>query len=216
VRLFRTGGIAAVAMLIALALFGASAASGTSICKEKVEVCPEAKAYPAGTVFHLTQEAGGSVEFTVLGIKCEASTMVDVLVGGGNPFYNEVTTWTFAKCKSSSGPECTVTTDNTPLTSEIEFKALNPTVVLAKLKGGSPRITVKCPLLQCTYGAEKVVLDFEGGTPARWIAKEEELKREEGPEATCGSATKMSAKYVITEAKIGKEVFKTPPVFVTE
>jgi len=217
VRYVRGTGLVAIALLATLALFGPSTAGATAVCAEEVEVCPEAQTYPEGTEFHLTLENGASASFSVLGIECSASITADVLLGGGNPFYDEVTTWAYSNCKAGNS-ECTLSTDGTPLTSEIEFSATNPTVVLVKIEEGKKlRVTVECALgVKCAYGAEAMVLDFEGGSPAHWIAKEDELRREEGSTLFCPSATGLSAEYVIAEARVGEETIEAPPVFVTE
>jgi hypothetical protein len=206
--------VAAVALVV---LVGVGSASATSLCKEKAEVCPKGKNYPTGTIFRFALQKEATLKFaSILPVECEASTTVDVLLEGTNPLFDEVTTWTAAKCQSGK-KECTFTAYNTPYTSEIEYGVLPTFVLRAVVEGEEPRYEVKCSNVPaCKYGAKEEILDFEGGQPAQVVAKEESFKLVEGPESSCGATSKMSATYLIQEAEIGKEVIKTPPVFVSK
>jgi hypothetical protein len=207
--------VALVATIGLLALAGAGSASATTLCKENKETCPESQRYATGSVFKLALKEGTTLKFaSTLPLECEASAIVDVLLEGTNPLYDEVTSWTATKC-SSSGAECTVTTDTTPWTSEIEY-SLNPTIVLRdKIEGKKPEAEEKCSVATCRYSAEKIVLDFKGGQPAEVIANEEPLVRQAGG-ILCGATAKMTGIYVIKEVESGGKTVKTPPVFVTK
>lgn len=209
-------GVAVLAAFITLAFVGAGSASATSLCKEKVEVCPKEKIYPMGSILRIALEKETKIKFgSVLPVECEASAIVDVLIEGTNPLIDEVSAWTYSKCKSG-GTECTVTAYNVPLKSEIEYSALNPTLILAKLEKGEPKLEEKCGTTKCVYGTEKVALDFQGGEPAKLLAKEEAFQLKEGSEMLCGATGKLTGTYVINEVEISKVVFKSPPVFVTK
>lgn len=94
-------------VLAALALVSAGSASATSLCKEKVEACPEEKIYPMGSILRAGLEKETKIKFgSMLPVECEVSAIVDVLVEGTNPLIDEVSAWTYSKCKSGSA-ECT-------------------------------------------------------------------------------------------------------------
>jgi|GEM_PF-1912230 len=211
----RAACIALLAAIGLMALAGAGSASATTLCKENKETCPEIQRYPTGSVFRLALKEGTAVKFaSTLPVECEASAVVDVLLEGTNPLYDEVSSWTASKC-SSSGSECTVTANTTPWTSEIEY-SLNPTIVLRqKIEGKKPEFEEKCSAATCRYSAEEIALNLKGGQPAEVIANEEPLTRQFGG-FLCGATAKLTGTYVVREVETGGETIKSPPVFVAK
>lgn len=197
------------AAVIAVALVGVSSASATVLCKEKAEVCPAAARYPAGTQIkaRLREGTEAVLESSLGTIRCKGSTAAGETTSEfGTPLMGTQNAMTFSECVFGKGTACTVTIEHLPwLVEGTEIEPGNGFVTVSSGGTGTPQAHVVCgSFVNCTWGAPKMTLDGEGGSPAIERLLKIELVRISG--FICPTTTAASAEYEVTEPQ---------PVFVS-
>jgi hypothetical protein len=209
VRLVKLLCAMSAAAIVVTAFVGATSASATSLCKEKAEVCPAASVYPAGTKIKAQLKKGTEavLESSLGTIQCKGSTAAgETLEASGSPLLGTQTSMTFSECVFQKSTACTVTVEHLPWKVEgTEIEPGNGFVTISSGGSGTPQAHVVCgSFVNCTWGAPKITLDGEGGSPAIERLLKIELVRISG--FICPTTTAASAEYEVTEPQ---------PVFVS-
>jgi hypothetical protein len=188
-------------LLVAVALFGAMFlapnASATVICGNSSSPCLGGDAYPTGTELNGSlSEGSASFVGEKNTLKCGSSSIVAKTTAPGTPLAAQVTALSFSGCELG----CTVSAQNLPYKAEIEYAASGDGVMALSSGGsGPPRLKNNCSGLSCTFGASKLSLDVDGGSPAEVKAVSEPLVREVGEKAICGDTATWSTVFRISE-----------------
>jgi hypothetical protein len=129
-------------------------------------------------------------------LNCGASTITGKSTASGTPITGQISAMTFSSCELG----CTTEALHLPYKTEVEATGGDDGVVTLSSGGsGVPQIRDTCLGKSCTFGAAKVSLDLEGGSPASVRAVSEPLTREVGEKAVCGDTAKFSAIYGVSE-----------------
>jgi hypothetical protein len=197
-RFIKMLGLAAVAAIAAMVLFGASSASAVSLCKKSATVLPETceEAYPFGTTV-ATQLLAGSIaklKAEPIGtVECKKSNVTGKTTElKEESLLGTIETVSFAEC--FLGPtKCTVTVEGLPYTAHLKLFPAKEGYHLTVLNG---KAKVVCGLvLSCTFGAPEILFKLLHPTPWR-LQVAQELNREGG--SPCPSTSFWEATYEVT------------------
>jgi len=199
-RIVKLLSVAAAMAVVATALIGVGSASGTTLCKELAEICPEGARYPAGTVIEAKLRKGtvAKLETSVGTVTCaQSSTVGETAEESGAPLDGTLTTLIFGECKLGS-TACTVTVQNLPyLMQGEEIEPGNGTLVTSNGGSGEPQANVKCgAFINCNYTQKELTLNGEGGSPAILRVEKVELTRLGG--FICPKGAVANAEYEVT------------------
>lgn len=191
----RTLGAVAAALLLGIPFLGGavSPAAATVLCGNSAIPCAEDDVYTIGTDLHGTLSEG-SVGLTAEKgtLHCSGSSLAGETTASGTPMLGQISALTFSSCELG----CTVAALHLPYKAEIESTGGDDGVVTLSNGGsGVPQIRNTCSGMSCTFGAAKISIDLDGGSPAAIRAVNEPLTREGGEKATCGDTAKWSAVY---------------------
>src|SRR6478672_13718779 len=194
----KISGLFAAAVLVGAAFFaGVAPASATVLCSNSASPCPEGDAYPIGTELHgALPEGSASFSGEKSALKCGSASIAAKTTASGTPIAAQVSALSFSGCELG----CVVSVQNLPYKAEIEYTSSGDgTVTLSSGGSGVPQIKNTCLGVSCTFGAAKITLDIEGGSPAEIRAVSEPLVREGGEKANCGDTAKWSTLYRASE-----------------
>jgi|SRR5690349_20600724 len=181
-------GLAAIAVVAAMAFIGASSASATVLCKTNTLPC--SSRYPSGTALKAeltgTNEAVLTSGFAV--VKCKTSVMEGKTdTEGGETLlvhgFIEKVSWT--NCSCNLGGTVTAKAESLPWLAELHWneKTMNGTLLVFK-----PRGSFVCAGTECSYTTETASATVLGGEPAV-IDAEVKLKLAGGGFLCSGEAT---------------------------
>lgn len=192
----RTFGLAAIAVVAAMAFVGVSSASATTLCSTKTNPC-------TGTTYGVGQEIiahspKAELKGTIT-VTCEsdASGKVTAL---GTPIVGSLVNLSFTNCSGCSKAE----TLNLPYKAEISASGANDGNGTFKAssggKGAPGAKLTGCTgfNLECVFSVTggTASLSANGGAPGTLVAKEVPLTRT-GGSALCGSSATWTATYTI-------------------
>jgi hypothetical protein len=203
-RLMKTLGAAAVAVVLATALFGAGSASADSLCKEPptAETCAAEHRYAIGQEIKAhTGEAKFS--FGPLTAKCESDIKGETTenLGAGKGVKGKITTLAFPSpcvgCASATGEN---------LNYKFLFKAVGAvgdgSIVLNEETGGVPKVKLtNCSGLNCIYGAASISFAFarsgEAGVASHITASNVVLQKQFGSSVMCEGTATLTVDYEV-------------------
>jgi hypothetical protein len=204
----KTCGAFVLVAVVAMAVAGVGTASGSSLCKELKNPCPEPQIYKLETQIEEKLEAGTSMEFAGEGtfgvVKCTVASMQFKITKNEGPekvMRGQVTSMLVEKCNTCG----TAKALNLPYAAEVIW---NPVTegdgFLTVSNGGKGVPSIKfenCNLgISCTYGAKSLVFGIEGGNPATLDTKMEGLSYENGS-VLCSEKAPLTVSYTITGPK---------------
>jgi len=201
-KLIGTGVLGGLVALAAVALLGATSASATTLCKAKEEVCAAGNRYPAGTAVKATAVGTAKFPSSIGTVECKESSAEgksnEESTGSPETALDVLVKFSFTSCLLGK-TACTVEVPRAWLILFL-FLSLFPFFHVKIDRDpsleGNANIHMKCGfLINCTYGAENILLEGESGAPASLVANEAELAIEAG---FCPEKMKWSAKYEVT------------------
>lgn len=197
-RLIKMLGLAAALGLMLAATVGPSPAAAESElekvvwCRVRVHMCPEP--FPAGTNIYATTTS--ALFLSNLGnVTCTASEMS--LANSTLLVHGEVTGLSFSGCALEKGGECKVTANNLTYLFKGELQANNVNYGITfteKNPNGQPQVTIECPLLKCTLGANEVFVAALLSSPTEKLNVLQEFIAVKG--ALCPKNVVMHAEYL--------------------
>jgi hypothetical protein len=221
-RYLKTGGLVVLAALALTILAGAGTASATELCTTNVfgAACPGISLHSTGselefTTTQWTLTAGGLGKIT-----CTDSLFKGKTTSKGGPGLEigasiESSTLTGKEANGDCTLEtpftgthpCTMSVINLPWKAAIDISAQpNGTIVLTNGGKGEPGFTANCPAANtlCTFTAQKITLDFDGGKPALVTAKERPLTPSaEKVGGTCPAESSWDSTYTVLKPSPG-------------
>jgi hypothetical protein len=178
VRRFKVLGLAAFATLAAMAFIGATSASAVTLCEEPEETC--GSPYEGKTTIKAALKSGTkAVLNSSLGkVECAKSNSEGITDStSGSPLTGDITELKFTECFLGA-TACTVTTINLPYEAALTHTAgtLNGIMTVTKPGDGAPGAEVECgALIDCTFTADGIELNANGGNPGQIVASNETL-----------------------------------------
>jgi hypothetical protein len=174
----------------------------TTLCKSSSgsPYCAIADRYPSETSI---EASSTSVAFTsgLANFSCTESAIgAKSKEAAGEPLSMTLSTWSFAKCTTSGGGSCTVTTESLPGSASLAWSKESEGALSVPSGGeGQPLLKAKCgELLDCAYVLPGASL--KGGSPAQLAIAEGSLTKKTGffcPKTT----TIKAATYTVNSPK---------------